>query len=101
MRFMGRYSEPLAVRFADLAGIGSGQRVLDVGCGPGSLMAELVRRAGADAVSAVAASASFAVAVREGLPGGDVRLSAAEELPCADGTFDGAMAQLVVHFMGD
>jgi trans-aconitate methyltransferase len=34
MRFMGQYSEPLAVRFADLAGIGQGQRVLDVGCGP-------------------------------------------------------------------
>ena len=34
LRFMGQYSEPLAPRFADLAGIGDGQRVLDVGCGP-------------------------------------------------------------------
>ena len=35
-RFMGRYSEPLAPRFADLAGVHAGQRALDVGCGPGA-----------------------------------------------------------------
>jgi SAM-dependent methyltransferase len=100
-RFMGRYSEPLAVRFADLAGIGRGQRVLDVGCGPGALTAELVRRLGTGAVHAVEPSASFATAVRERLPGVDVRLSAAEQLPFGDGVFDAAMAQLVVHFMAD
>ncbi len=98
---MGRYSEPLAVQFADLAGIDRGQRVLDVGCGPGALTAELVSRAGADAVSAVDPSASFAAAVRERLPEVDVRRSAAEQLPFPDGAFDAAMAQLVVHFMTD
>ena len=98
---MGRYSEPLAPRFADLAGVRPGQRVLDVGCGPGALTAELVSRAGADAVSAVDPSASFAAAARERLPGVDVRLSAAEQLPFPDGAFDAALAQLVVHFMAD
>jgi hypothetical protein len=39
-QFMGRYSEPLAVQFAELAGVGAGQRVLDVGSGPGALTAE-------------------------------------------------------------
>ena len=68
MRFMGRYSEPLAVLFADLAEVGPGQRVLDVGCGPGALTAELVRRVGAGAVSAVEPSESFVAAVRERLP---------------------------------
>ena len=101
LRFMGGYSEPLAVQFADLAGIQPGQRVLDVGCGPGALTAELARRTGEAAVSAVEPSASFATAVRERLPGVDVRRSAAEQLPFPDGTFDAALAQLVVHFMTD
>jgi SAM-dependent methyltransferase len=101
LRFMGRYSEPLAIQFADLAGIDRGQRVLDVGCGPGALTAELVSRAGAGAVSAVDPSASFAAAVHERLPEVDVRRSAAEQLPFPDGAFDAALAQLVVHFMTD
>jgi SAM-dependent methyltransferase len=101
LRFMGRYSEPLAVQFADLAGVGRGQRVLDVGCGPGALTAVLAGRAGADAVSAVEPSASFAAAARERLPGVDVRQSAAEQLPFPDDAFDAALAQLVVHFMTD
>src|ERR1700760_2997413 len=98
---MGRYSEPLAVQFAGLAGVAGGQRVLDVGCGPGALTAELAGRVGTDAVSAVDPSAPFASAVRERLPGVDVRLAPAEALPFADGTFDAALAQLVVHFMAD
>jgi SAM-dependent methyltransferase len=101
LRFMGRYSEPLAVQFADLAGTGPGQRVLDVGCGPGALTAVLVSRAGTDAVSAVEPSAPFAAAARERLPGVDIRQSAAEQLPFPDDAFDAALAQLVVHFMTD
>ena len=99
LRFMGQYSEPLAVQFADLAGVRAGQRLLDVGCGPGALTAELVRRVGPDAVSAVEPSASFAAAAGERLPGVDVRRSAAEQLPFPDDVFDAALAQLVVHFM--
>jgi SAM-dependent methyltransferase len=101
LRFMGRYSEPLATRFSELAGIHRGQQVLDVGCGPGALAAELVRRAGADAISAVEPSASFLAAAADRLPGVDIRLSAAEQLPFPDDVFDAAMAQLVVHFMAD
>jgi SAM-dependent methyltransferase len=101
LRFMGRYSEPLAASFAELAGVRRGQRALDVGCGPGALTAELVNRVGAESVSAVEPSASFAAAVRERLPGVDVRRSAAEQLPFPDDAFDVALAQLVVHFMAD
>lgn len=101
LRFMGQYSERLAPRFADLAGIADDQRVLDVGCGPGALTAELVSRVGAASVSAAEPSASFAAAVRERLPGVEVHQAPAEQLPFADGIFDAALAQLVVHFMAD
>ncbi len=101
LRFMGKYSEPLAVQFAELAGIGAGLRVLDVGCGPGALTAELVRRTGPGAVRAVEPSAPFVAAARERLPGVDIQQAAAEQLPFADQTFNAALAQLVVHFMKD
>jgi len=101
LRFMGRYSELLAAPFADLAEVADGQRALDVGCGPGVLTAELVRRLGPGAVCAVEPSESFAAAARERLPGVDVRLSSAEQLPFPDGGFDAVLAQLVVHFMAD
>jgi SAM-dependent methyltransferase len=101
LRFMGQYSEPLAARFADLAEVRPGQRLLDVGCGPGALTAELARRVGQDSVSAVEPSASFAAAVSARLPGVDVRRATAEQLPFPDNVFDGALAQLVIHFMTD
>jgi SAM-dependent methyltransferase len=99
--FMGRYSRPLAAQTADLGDVTAGQKVLDVGCGPGALTAELVARLGPDAVAAVDPSAQFVAAVRERLPGVTVRQAAAEELPFGDGEFDAALAQLVVHFMKD
>jgi SAM-dependent methyltransferase len=100
-RFMGRYSRLLSPQMADLAGVTEGQRVLDVGCGPGALTTELVRRAGAESVAAVDPSESFVVAARSRFPGVDVRRSSAERLPFEDGSFDSALAQLVVHFMAD
>ena len=43
-RFMGRYSRPLAVPFADFAGLPLDGRVLDVGCGPGARFRSRRRR---------------------------------------------------------
>jgi ubiquinone/menaquinone biosynthesis C-methylase UbiE len=100
-RFMGRYSVGLAAQMADLAGVSGGQRVLDVGCGPGALTRELVARVGSDAVAAADPSEPFVAAARERNPGVDVRLAPAEELPFGDDEFDAVLAQLVVHFMKD
>ena len=100
-RFMGRYSVPLAPLFAEFAKVDAGQKVLDVGCGPGALTSELVRRLGPSSVVAVDPSATFVTAARERHPEIVVRQGAAERLPFDDGAFDAALAQLVVHFMTD
>src|SRR5450631_1326836 len=100
-QFMGRYSRQLSVQLADLAGVRHGQRVLDVGCGPGALTAELVTRLGAAAVSAVDPSEPFVAAARVRNPGVEVLWASAEQLPFPDRSFDAALAQLVVHFMTD
>jgi SAM-dependent methyltransferase len=100
-RFMGRYSAPLAEQFAAFARLRPGQRVLDVGCGTGVLTAEVIRRLGTTAVSAVDPSPTFVAAMRSRLPDVDVHEAVAEDLPFDGATFDASVAQLVVHFMSD
>jgi len=100
-RFMGRYSEPLAAVFADAVGVSPGERVLDVGCGPGALTAVLARRLGTEYVVGVDPSESFVAAARKRLPGVDVLTAGAEDLPFDGDAFDAAVAALVVHFMAD
>jgi SAM-dependent methyltransferase len=100
-RYMGRYSARLAPGFCDFIGVRAGETALDVGCGPGALTTELIRRLGIESVAAVDPSARFVAAVRERHSGIDVRSSSAENLPFPDDAFDVTAAQLVVHFMRD
>ena len=100
-RFMGVYSEPLAVRFVELLDVQPGQRVLDVGCGPGVLTAQLAARIGAAGVVAIDPSPPFVEAARHRIPGVEVHEGSAEDLPFPDDDFDLTVAQLVVHFMSD
>ena len=91
----------MAEQFVELTGVHDGQRVLDVGCGPGALTGRLVERLGPTGVVAVDPSNSFVDAIRSRFPEVDVRVAAAEALPFPDNHFDAALAQLVVHFMSD
>jgi SAM-dependent methyltransferase len=99
--FMGRYSRPLAVLFADSVGIVRGQSALDVGCGPGALTGVLVDRLGAEAVSAFDPSPPFVAECAAAYPSVDVRAGRAEAIPFDDDRFDIALAQLVLHFVSD
>ena len=100
-RFIGRYSPQLAAALIEFTGLEPGIRVLDVGCGPGALTAALTDRLGAAHVSAADPSEPFVEACRARLPGVDVVVAAAEDLPFADDTFDLTLSQLVVNFMPD
>ncbi len=100
-RFMGRYSAEIAPRFADLAGVTAPMTALDVGCGPGALTRELVRRLGAGAVSACDPSPGFVETCQARNPGVTVKAGPAEALPFADSVFDVTLAQLVLHFLND
>lgn len=100
-RFMGRYTPTLAVALADAAGVTEGMRVVDVGCGPGGLAAELAARVGPEHVAAIDPAAQFAAVCQERIPGADVREGVAEELPWPDGSFDAALSSLVIGFMRD
>lgn len=100
-RHVGRYTRELARSLMAHAGVRPGQRALDVGCGPGALATELAAILGPDNVSAVDPSPSFVEACRQRLPGMDVRVAVAEQLPFDDASFDHSLAQLVVNFMAD
>jgi SAM-dependent methyltransferase len=100
-RYIGRYAPSLARELISYAEVKPGDRALDVGCGPGALTAELVGVLGADQVAAVDPSEPFVVACRSRLPAVRVEVAAAETLPFEDGSFDHALAQLVVNFMTD
>jgi SAM-dependent methyltransferase len=100
-RFMGRYSIQLAGGFADFAGVHAPQRALDVGAGTGALTQELATRLGEENVAAAEPSGDYAATLRTRFPQAAVREAQAEELPWEDGSFDAALAQLVVIFLGD
>ncbi len=100
-RFVGRYAPQLSAALIEVAGVGVGERVLDVGCGPGGLTRVLAELVGAERVAAVDPSTSFVEACRARVPGADVRIGAAEALPFDTATFDVVLSQLVVNFMRD
>jgi SAM-dependent methyltransferase len=98
---MGRWSRRLAPRFIDFAGVGEGERLIDVGCGTGSLAFALLAGRNPAALTAVDYSELYLEAVRAA--GADPRLkfehADACALPFADGAFDRALSLLVLHFV--
>jgi SAM-dependent methyltransferase len=100
-RYMGRWSQRLAPLLAEFAGVELGMRVLDVGCGTGSLTEVLAERVGANQVAGAEPSAPFAEGCAARVPGADVRVASAERLPWEDGAFDVVVSQLVLNFLGD
>ena len=100
-RFMGRYSVQLAPQLADFAGVRAGQRVLDVGCGPGALTGELVQRVGADGRGRGRPVRPLRRRGQRPSPRGRRPAGLGGGTALRRRRFDAALAQLVVHFMTD
>jgi SAM-dependent methyltransferase len=100
-QLMGRWSRKLAPLFIDFAGLADGERILDVGCGTGSLTFEIPKAANVAEIAAIDFSPVF---VQEALlRNTDTRIKIQQadacELPFQDQAFDRAMALLVLHFV--
>jgi ubiquinone/menaquinone biosynthesis C-methylase UbiE len=100
---MGRWSRRLARGFTEFAGLAPGERVLDVGCGTGSLLFHLAAAPEAPVVTGIDASPLYVAAAQARI--GDAVVSVAEGDACAlefaDGSFDRVMSQLVLQFIPD
>lgn len=101
--FMGRWSTQLAPLFIEFVGVENGQRVLDVGCGTGSLSTALLS-VGPDArVVGVDPVLAYVTFTREAVPDrrANFEASAAEAMPFPDAAFDAALALLVLQEVVD
>jgi ubiquinone/menaquinone biosynthesis C-methylase UbiE len=100
-QIMGRWSQKLAPLFIDFAGIANGEKLLDVGCGTGSLTFALAKAADLAEIHAIDFSPVFVEAAkqRNSDPRINIRQGDACALPFEDDTFDRALALLVLHFV--
>jgi SAM-dependent methyltransferase len=83
----------------DLAGVGPGTRVLDVGTGPGVVAGAAAARGAR--VTAVDAEPSMAEAAARHVPGLDVRVAVLPDLPLPDGEFDAVTGNFVINATGN
>ena len=100
-RHVGRYGHELAKGLVGFADICAADRVLDVGCGTGQLTAKLADLVGADNVAAIDPGAAVVEVCRDRVPGADIRIASAGDLPFDDGSFDASLAQLVINLTAD
>jgi SAM-dependent methyltransferase len=95
----GGFAAPAWRALAEVAGVGPGSRVLDVGCGSGEFLAYL------DGIGASAAGVDpepdMVAIARARVPRADVRLGTAEELPWPDAAFDLVTAVNALQFAED
>jgi ubiquinone/menaquinone biosynthesis C-methylase UbiE len=85
----------------ELAGLRPGDHVLEVGCGPGVGLELAARVVGAERAAAVDPSETFVAMARKRVPGADVRVAGAEDVPFDDGTFTAIFTLASMHHWSD
>jgi len=100
-QLMGRWSKKLAPRFIDFAGLAASEKILDVGCGTGSLTFALAQAADLREVVGIDFSPVFVEAASR--QNSDPRISFRQGDACnlsfEGAAFDRALALLVLHFV--
>ena len=87
--------------FTVAAGLGAATRLLDVGCGTGSLVEAAVERLGVKAWGVDASAPMLAKARERRVRGAAFKQAQADDLPFRAGWFDAVTMRLVVHALGD
>ncbi len=102
-RFLGRWSRRLAGPFAEFARPVDHGRVLDVGCGTGSLALALAGSRAPARIAAIDIAAPYIAFARSrpAAAGIGFAVGNACRLPYADGSFATALAQLSLNFVPD
>src|SRR5689334_512682 len=102
-RFMGRWSRRLAPLLVRFGGLSDGDRVLDVGCGTGSLTFSLPELANVASVTGVDLTPGFLdfARARNTDPRISFEQADARKLPFEDNSFDRAFSMLVLQFIPD
>jgi len=98
---MGRWSRRLAPLFIDFAGIESAERVLDVGCGTGSLTFALAGNRNIGSIHGLDFSSIYVEHAKRHNrdPRVEFRVGDACALPFPDASFDHALSMLVLQFI--
>jgi len=85
----------------ELCGLRADDQVLEVGCGAGGGVDLVAQRIGADRIAAVDPSPTFVAMVSKRIPGADIRVAGAEDLPFEDGSFTVIYSIASMHHWDD
>jgi SAM-dependent methyltransferase len=93
------HNEPLFAALLDATGVGTGTRVLDIGCGTGLTLLLAAERGAV--VTGIDVTPGLLDVARERLPGADLRVADMVALPVPDAAFDVVLGVNAFQFAGD
>jgi ubiquinone/menaquinone biosynthesis C-methylase UbiE len=98
---MGRWSRRLAELFIDFAGAADGEKILDVGCGTGSLAFALAARARNTVITGIDFSAAYIAHANRKNSHANVSFESGDAcaMPYGDDSFDRVLSLLVLHYV--